>query len=458
LAYLTVYGNSADLLKPIELLVWNAKACLVYASVQESFNFIPDQIIGIPNNPQVIHTNSYILRDVPLGVGWNWVSFNLVFPSDSVQNALAYLLHPQNAVIKSQSAFSTYLPGNGWVGSLSRLNNTSMYNYQSLVADTLKMIGDLIDPQTVTIPVVTGWNWLGYLPNYALPINDALSSLPSQVGDIIKSQEAFAQYIGVPYGWIGNLKYMRAPKGYQLKVQNPGSLVYPVNPNFSGISESNRGVGASATNFWNVEPSAFEYSSTFIGMLSVNGLNATTAELELGVFYGDEIRGTAQAVYIPSLSSYLFFMTTYSNVNGQPLHFKLYDASTGLIRPLQEQMLFSPDLHQGSVAMPVPFTYPLTGNTEVASEQLSLEVIPNPFGAQTTFRFTMAQSEEVGIVVTDVCGRRVADFTVEAIAGVNIVPWSTNATDSGNNLGVGVYVVHLTTSAGVVSRKVLIQR
>ncbi len=458
LVYLTVYGNSDDLLKPIELLVWNAKECLVYASVQETFNFVIDQIIGNPTSPQVIHTNSYILRDIRLGIGWNWVSFNLVFPNDSIQNALATLHHPENAVLKSQSAFSTYLPGNGWVGSLSRLNNISMYNYQSLVADTLKMIGDLIDPQSVSIPVVTGWNWLGYIPNYALPINDALSSLPSQVGDIIKSQEAFAQYIGVPYGWIGNLKYLRAPKGYLLKVQNPGNLVYPVNPNFSEISGSKPDVGSPISNYWNIVPSAFEFSSTFIGMLSVDGLNATTAELELGAFYGDEIRGTAQAVYIPSLSAYLFFMTTYSNVNGQPLHFKLYDASTGLVRPVQEQMLFLSDLHQGSVAMPVPFTYSLTGTTEVASEKVSLEVIPNPFGAQTTFRFTMAQSEEVDIVVTDVCGRRVADFKVEAIAGVNIVPWSTNSTDSGNSLGVGVYVVHLTTSAGVVSRKVLVQR
>jgi hypothetical protein len=398
------------------------------------------------------------LRDVPLGVGWNWVSFNLVFPSDSIQNALSTLLHPQNAVLKSQAAFSTYLPGNGWVGSLSRLNNISMYNYQSLVADTLKMIGDLIDPQSVSIPVVTGWNWLGYIPNYALPINDALSSLPSQVGDILKSQEAFAQYIGVPYGWIGNLKYLRAPKGYLLKVQNPGNLVYPVNPNFSDDSASKRDVGAPIANYWNIVPSAFEYSSTFIGMLSVDGLNATTAELELGAFYGNEIRGTAQAIYIPSLSAYLFFMTTYSNVNGQPLHFKLYDAGTGLVRPVQEQMLFLSDLHQGSVAMPVPFTYPLTGTTEMASEKVSLEVIPNPFGAQTTFKFSMARSEEVDIVVTDVCGRRVADFKVEAIAGVNIVPWSTSSTDSGNSLGVGVYVVHLTTSAGVVSRKVLVQR
>ena len=72
-----------------------------------------------------------------------------------------------------------------------------------------------------------GWNWIGYIPNYSLPINDALSSVPAQTGDLIKSQVAFAQYINPQFGWIGNLKYMQPPNGYQLKISTPGTLIYP---------------------------------------------------------------------------------------------------------------------------------------------------------------------------------------------------------------------------------------
>ncbi|MEY4202959.1 MAG: hypothetical protein RL013_662, partial [Bacteroidota bacterium] len=314
LAYLTIYGTSSDLQAPIELLVWDAQSCLVYASVQETFNFVPDQVIGTPTSPQVIHTNSYILRRIPLGIGWNWISFNLKFPNNSINSALAYLLYPEDGLIKSQSAFSSYVTGTGWAGSLTAVNNTSMYNYKSDVRDTLKMIGNLISPDTLPITVVQGWNWIGYVPNYSLPVNDALGSLPAAVGDIIKSQEAFAQYIGAPHGWIGNLKFMEAPKGYQIKVANPGTLTYPENTQFKGGEPADRGENPEQASFWTVNPSQYEYGSTFIGMLSVDGANATTASLELGAFHGDEVRGSAQAVFIPSMNMYLFFMTMYSNV------------------------------------------------------------------------------------------------------------------------------------------------
>jgi hypothetical protein len=59
------------------------------------------------------------------------------------------------------------------------------------------------------------------VPNYSLPINDALASLPAQFGDMIKSQYAFAQYMNPTFGWVGNLKYMSPPNGYQIKLARP---------------------------------------------------------------------------------------------------------------------------------------------------------------------------------------------------------------------------------------------
>jgi hypothetical protein len=452
LAYLTIYGTSSDLQAPIELLVWDAQDCLIYASVQETFHFVPDQVIGTPTSPQIIHTNSNILRRIPLGIGWNWISFNLKFPDNNINTALAYLLHPEDGLIKSQSAFSSYVTGTGWAGSLTTVNNKSMYNYKSDVRDTLKMIGNLISPDTLPIPVVQGWNWIGYVPNYSLPVNDALESLPAAVGDIIKSQEAFAQYIGAPHGWIGNLKFMQAPKGYQIKVTNPGTLTYPENSQFKGGEPADRGENPVQASFWTVNPSQYEYGSTFIGMLSVDGVNGTTASLELGAFHGSEVRGSAQAVFIPSMNSYLFFMTMYSNVSGQPISFKLYNAGTGEISSLSESIIFTPDQHQGTVASPVPFTLTSTGTSEGSLSVKSFSAVPNPFHSETYLQFVTGKRESAEILITDVCGNLVTRIEVNTVSGLNTVQWNT----TGGN-PAGVYLAQLKTESGVLSCKLILQ-
>ena len=89
LAYLTIYGESAESGAAVSLQVWDASACLRYGTVLEAFTFQPDNVIGTPVAPQVIHTNSLVLREIPLANGWNWVSFNLAFPDPALDPALA---------------------------------------------------------------------------------------------------------------------------------------------------------------------------------------------------------------------------------------------------------------------------------------------------------------------------------------------------------------------------------
>lgn len=457
LAYLTVYGDPDDQLDPVTLEVWDASECLRYGVV-ETFTFQPDNVLGIPDNPEIVHTMNLVLREVPFGYGWNWLSFNLGFPDNSLNAALASLDHPQGDLIKSQGPFSTYF-GGVWAGSLNTLANTTMYIYRADQPDTLKMAGGLLDPATTPISLVSGWNWIGYIPNYALPVNEALSSLPSQNGDLIKGQLAFAQYINPTFGWVGNLKYMQPPNGYQIRVSLPGTLIYPPPaPNAHGkTSVASRGESEPPQPaFWTVNPSQYEHSMTLIGMLSVGGGNATVSTMELGVFVGNEVRGAAQAVFIEPLQAYLFFLTTYANTSGEQLDFKLFDAGTGLVQTLNETKYFSPDLHQGSIESPVPFTLSTTGAHQVEMVQ-AFDVQPNPFHTETSFRIVSGHAETVTLSISDASGREVVRRKVEVHAGLNTVKWNGRS-DTGSWLGSGVYVAHLHTETGSVSRKVVLQR
>ena len=346
----------------------------------------------------------------------------------------------------------------GWFGSLTNLGNTGMYIYRADVPDTLKMMGNLVDPATTHIPLVTGWNWIGYVPSYSLPINEALSSLPSQTGDLIKSQTAFAQYINPSLGWIGNLLYMQPPNGYQMKVASAGTLTYPPASHAKGVSqplESRGGAEKPLAAFWNINPAQYEHTMTLIGMLKVNQANATTASMELGAFAGSELRGSAQAIYVAPLNAYIFFLTAYANTSGEQLKFKLFDSASGAVQELAEAMYFSADLHQGSIEAPVPFTFKSSGTRDLAAVQ-SFDIQPNPFSTETMFRFVLPSAQEVRLTVTDMSGREVSRLGTEARAGLNTVTWN-GLSDAGAHLDAGVYFVRLQTATGSVVKKVVVQ-
>lgn len=152
---------------------------------------------------------------------------------------------------------------------------------------------------------------------------------------------------------------------------------------------------------------------TLIGMLKSNDANVTTSTMELGAFVGNQVRGSSTAIHIPPYDSYLFFLTVYANSSGEQVKYKLFDSSNGSIQDLNEAMYFSPDLHQGSIENPVPFSLPSAGTQELALAQ-SFEIQPNPFHNETTFRFGLTQAQEVGLSVSDVSGKTVAQVKVQA--------------------------------------------
>ncbi|MDX2133750.1 MAG: LamG-like jellyroll fold domain-containing protein [Saprospiraceae bacterium] len=447
MAFLTVYGETGDNGKPIDLEIWDASACLRYGEVVEQFDFLIDDVIGSLGNPQVLNTNSNIRRDIPLGNGWNWISFNLDFPDPALDAALGTLAHPQNDLIKTLGDYAEYLSaGNTWVGDLAELDNTRLFQYRADQPDTIRMSGALIDPATVPIPVNTGWNWIGYVPNYALPVSQALAGLNPLNGDIIKGQTAFAQYLA-GFGWLGSLQFLEAPKGYQLRISNPGTLTYPAaNVHNPAVVQTR---GDQSASFWNINPAQYEHTMTLTGAFSANGQNATESAFELGAFVGNELRGSAQALYVQPLGVHLYFLTMYANAAGEQVTFRQYDAATGEIMPLSEQLFFTPNQHVGSAVEPYLFTAASSSTGSAAAPDLYLNVQPNPFESDATIRFHSLRSQAVALSVTDALGRQVLRENVQAAAGDNAYVWHAHG------LSAGLYLIRLETADGSAVQQVV---
>jgi hypothetical protein len=453
-AFVTVYGNTTDVGKPLVYEIFDASACLHYpGTLPGNFTFVSNSVAGTPNAPGVVTNSNLLIREIPLKAGWNWISFNLGFPSAAINNALANIYNPLNDLIKDQTKFSTWSSGT-WSGALATITNTSLYQYQAAQANTLKIIGNPLTPASVPIPIVAGWNWIGYVPNYNLAVNTALSSIPKTAGDIIKSQTEFAQYVNATVGWVGNLKTLKPLNGYQLKTALAGTLTYPPQP-FTNDPEAERREAPVPT-FWSVDATQYEHNMTLIGMFEYNNTNATANQMELGAFVGDEIRGVAEAVHIDMSDTYLFFLTSYANTSREQLHFKLFDPATGVVQDLRETMTFSPNFHQGSIDEPVPFTLQTTGTSEV-SDGFSFEVQPNPFRNETVCRIALPYAQDISLNISDLNGIEVSSVQVMAHEGMNSIGWDGRST-SGSPLSNGVYVVRLKTEHGIMTRKVVLQR
>jgi hypothetical protein len=323
-------------------------------------------------------------------------------------------------------------------------------------------------PDTMSIYVKTGWNWIGFLPSFALPVEHALSKLKNEgkikTGDLLKSRTTFAQYIEDPLytGWIGNLKFMTPPNGYQLKLTTTNitntTLVYPpqglVGTDPQPVEDRDN---PDISTYFQPNSSPYEKSATLIGMLAAQDINQTTAGMEIAAFSDENITGATSATYVPHLQSYLFFLTYAAKADAKNIHFKLYNPATEVTYLLNEVLPFESNNHTGSIHQPFPFTLPGTIHTHDLPVKTTLSAAPNPLSNFTNIYYNLPSAGKADISITTIAGKLLYHTTTTAARGLNTLPW--DATDAqGAMLPSGVYLVRLKTTTESTICKVVIQR
>ncbi|MFT6338088.1 MAG: hypothetical protein ACJATI_004859, partial [Halioglobus sp.] len=463
LAFITVYSNIASG-EIVEFQIWDASECKLFAPVIESFTFNANDIVGSPTNPQVLHTTGKVLRKIFVHPGWNWISMNLDLEDASVNTALSSLSNPEDALIKGQTNFSSYSTGlESWFGDLDSVSYLDLYQYNSVNYDSISMVGTLVDPNT-EIPLTSGWNWIGYIPNEKLPIAQALSSLTPSDGDLIKSQVSFAQYVD-NIGWIGNLHFLDAPNGYLLKLSNPDILIYPDPQSLLGSTgmttythssilggkgEKKESTTRSADH-WEVDASLYENSMNVIGIVvKSEGDNILDDFDEVAAFVGNEVRGHAKTIYIPAIDSYMIFMTIYANQDGELLTFKFFDSSNNQEFDLEEKSGFVVNSVLGEVDDPKPLHIATSTSVSDLNGEEKMSIFPNPFSRTLTINFHSENADEIEMSIKDVYGNTVEKSLRKMSAGMNVLEWTPSA-----NILQGSYIVTLKDSDSYYIKKVI---
>ncbi|MBP6235401.1 MAG: T9SS type A sorting domain-containing protein [Saprospiraceae bacterium] len=468
LAFLTVYSNQ-NTGETIKFQIWDASDCKLYAYAMETFTFKANDVKGTINSAIILHTTTTLLRKIFLNPGWNWISMNLDLTPNTTNGALSSLSSPSGATIKSQGPFSNYsAPLNIWIGSLTTLEPENMYQYKSVVKDSLSIIGNYVDPALTPIALDSGWNWLGYLPTQSLKVNDALSSINASNGDIIKSQLHFAQYLDGT-GWVGNLKTMNAPNGYLLSLKADDTLIYPDPLNFKEDNESDvrnlilpeyHGLTEISAipplqlpfAHWQVHPNKYEHNMNAIAIVVESGAETNFLQDgdEVAAFVNNEVRGSAKAIYIPQLRSYLIFMTIYANKEGELMTLKFYDASTNQEYDLIEKIDFKVNHIIGLVDNPEPWHLSTVTSSNDISDNTGINLYPNPFTTSLHLEYILTKSQDVKMNVKDVLGKIIDSKTISSKAGLNRYEWIPLS-----HLAGGTYFITLESGEGIYSHKVL---
>ena len=433
---------------------WQNAACTLHEETSKTFVFESGAVQGTFAQPVTIQAPPPVEEQaIALAAGWTWFSLNATPDDASVNAVLADVAGTEGDIVKSQTSFSLFDDDFGWVGTLPTLEPGPAYLINLRQSNSLSVSGTVVDPPSLPLTLTPGWNWIGYLPQASLPINEALASLDATAvaDDLIKSQFAFAQYVD-GLGWVGSLTTMEPGLGYQIYTANGGTLTYPANteaaatvahaggmpnpetapsrplPKTRGLAEKEvrpdeaapemrealeraeaKSDDAGAGPGWAVDPLAYPFSMTLTARVERDGEPMRRPNLRVGLFAGDELRGVGRITYVEALKRSLVFALAYGEEETD-LTVRVFDDADGRVYDAGT-LRFRPGAAMGSPLEPVRITAKDAASDDAAGlpETFALEpAYPNPFNPVTTLRYALPQAEHVTLEVYDMLGRRVA--------------------------------------------------
>lgn len=417
IAFLDVYTNTTD---SVFFKVWNASKGELHENVSPSTYFVENALVGSLNNPTIFNAVDNLSKPIVLNRGWNWVSFPLVDGKmKSITSFLQGLNFANGDVIKTvgNNAFAQYGGTSlGWSGGLTRngFNNHQSYMIYISNTDTINYKGMAIDPDTMSIPVVQGWNRIGFISTKNMELNTALANYNATDGDLIKSQQGFAVYQS-NLGWIGSLTTMEPTEGYLLKAANSANFVYPRRGLFrlKGNATQEKLVDVLPPQLV-LNPNDFETSTNAIIKINTCEEILEDSTWSLVAFNENNVRGySSAAIKVNEAIGSEYFVTIYGNV-GENYRFEMLNSISKEKMHVIGQLSFLKDQVHGKLDKPLYFEltkkvdceqFKKLDENESFANAINGAVYPNPFTNYLNIYVPSKISENGRVELIDQNGR-----------------------------------------------------
>lgn len=399
-AFLTVYNNDKN--ADLEFRIWDASTGKIYmATTTETIAFESDAVKGSATNPLIFDAKEMMVQNVAIDEGWNWVSFNVATESlKNVQEILKNNEWTDEDFVKDETnkKFVSFSPKTSeWVGTMTStgFDNKHMYLIKSSQTQTVSVTGTQVkSKEDLTLPIEQGWNYIGYIPNVNLTLKEALAGYEAQEGDIVKGQSAFSMF-GGNLGWLGNLTYMEAGKGYML--HREGETTQLVYPSISGTTAGKtRAMATEAPAYANKQ-----YAQNMSVVAAINGVFETNDRIL--AYAGSELRGIGKAVKNPANDSTLYFI----NINGEgtePISFAL-ERKGEIIAKTNAEFDYSSNSVKGNIQNPYVLNF--------MNEDGKGNVYPNPFDRELNITMSVQPEATFEIIINDISGRLIRQYETQ---------------------------------------------
>ena len=448
-AFLTVNSNSVSG-EQVSFRLWDASEgktqsqVAIHSDSTFSVPFSEGSVIGSFEMLANFNASNVLRQEIPLNEGWNWVSFNLnnLKEQDNLDYALqipTIMNHVDNesvSVFRSQTKYAEYYGSEtdgDWYGSMSDVLISEMYMVNVNQSDTIVYEGQTVHTDSVPITIYPGWNWISYLGQRSMGLNDLLSSLNPESGDLIKSKTAFSMYASETLGWLGTLSTMNSGEGFMMKSANAGTLVYPESSMYSGGS-FRMDMNQSPESIWDVDPARYENSMNIIAEIDHPDFLRPHAANVLGAFTENNCLGNIALTPIDGEKS-LYFLTVYGQED-YPIHFNYFDQQKQRVYKAENKLSFEANKLIGTIENP----YSISIIEESDNSALfDISIYPNPFNEVFDINFTIDESTHLDIQIYDAIGRN-----IKTIVHENLISGSHQLSIDGKELTKGVYFIEFT--------------
>ena len=275
--------------------------------------------------------------DMNLQEGWNWISSNL--SDDNMKDAKKFL-EPVADHVNRLVGINTELindPQYGFVGQLTTLVPQQGYKLNMSQTTSNTWSGMTAKPETTTVSLHKGWNWIGYVPMVGQGLGDALSELEASENAVIKCEDDFATFAAGQ--WIGSLDELVPGHGYMYYSDKDLTFTYPAKRAFvvtdPQLSIRHAAAAMRAAAPWNYNEYQYPDNTTMIARLNVNGAMAMEGAFTVGAFCGNECRGIGKWV------NGLLFITIHGTLGADNLvSFKAVENLSGNELAVSETVAF----------------------------------------------------------------------------------------------------------------------
>ena len=314
--------------------------------------------------------------------GWNWYSTFIDVDGNDGYYKLTDGLDTNGLVVKSQTQFVTYYKGyDTWDGSLTEVDNKNMYMIDMSAEHYLMMDGSISNVSQTSMTLKPGWNWIGYPIDKSQTLARSLQDFKAKDGDYFKSQTGYATYYE-GYGWDGSLLTLEPGQGYMYK--NNDTIEKTLTYSKSYVKRNKLSNITTYGNHWQADVNKYPDNMNITAVVALDGAEQMSGNLEIGVFAGEECRGSARAVYKEVVGRYIFFLTVYGEVD-ETLTFRLYDTDLDYEYPhVSETMTFSANAIMGDMNNPHTINYSSVADVDEHEVEITDNIYPNPVNKKET--------------------------------------------------------------------------